>query len=103
MNCRTLDMSFVAFVTWNARPGEEAEVERVLEQLARDTRAEPGCLEYVVHRSREEPSRFAIYERYVCEEDFRRHVESEHFRTLAIEDGFPRLESRSREFFAVYA
>jgi quinol monooxygenase YgiN len=102
MSPGALGESFVAFVTWNARPGEEAEVERVLEQLARDTRAEPGCLEYVVHRSREEPSRFAIYERYVGEEAFRLHVESEHFRALALEDGIPRLESRTREFFAVY-
>jgi quinol monooxygenase YgiN len=95
--------AFAAFVTWTARAGEEGEVQRVLLQLAKATRAEPGCLAYVVHRSHEEPSRFQIYELYVDEDAFQHHLESEHFRTLALEDGIPRLSSRTREFFALVA
>jgi quinol monooxygenase YgiN len=95
--------SFAAFVVWTASAGEEDAVERVLEQLANATRAEPGCLAYVVHRSCDDPSRYAIYERYVDEAAFQAHVESEHFRVLALEDGIPRLAGRTRETFTVVA
>jgi quinol monooxygenase YgiN len=93
--------SFAAVVTWTARPGEEEEVQRILQRLASATRAEPDCLQYVAHRSLDDPGRYLIYECYVDEHAFRAHVESEHFRRLALEDGFQRLAARTREFYSV--
>jgi quinol monooxygenase YgiN len=95
------DRSFAALVTWTARPGEEEEVERILGQLASATRAEPDCLHYIAHRSLEDRSRYLIYECYVDERAFQAHVNSAHFRALALEDGIPRLASRTRDFYGV--
>ena len=86
------------------QPGCREQFETLMPEMIEATRAnEPGCLAYVVHRSHEEPSRFQIYELYVDEDAFQHHLESEHFRTLALEDGIPRLSSRTREFFALVA
>jgi quinol monooxygenase YgiN len=92
---------FAALVSWTARPGEEEQVERVLAQLSDATRAEPGCLAYAVGRSLDDPYRYVIYERYIDEDAFKLHVGSDHFRVLALEDGIPRLATRTREFFSV--
>ncbi len=93
----------MAVASWTAQAGEEAEVERVLAQLAQASRAEAGCIAYSAHRSIEDPSRYLIYECYVDEEAFQRHIESEHFRVLALKDGFSRLASRSRESYTLLA
>jgi quinol monooxygenase YgiN len=93
--------SFAVLAHWTARTGEEEEVERVLRQLASASRREAGCITYSAVRSVDHPSRYVIYECYVDEHAFERHVESEHFRALALEDGIPRLSSRTRESYTV--
>jgi quinol monooxygenase YgiN len=93
----------VLLATWTAREGEEQEVERVLQRLAPASRAEAGCIAYRVQRSVDDPRRYVIYECYADEQAFQSHIESEHFRTLGLEDGIPRLASRTREFFTVVA
>lgn len=95
--------SFAAIATWTARAGEEDEVERVLRRLASASRHEAGCISYSAHRSLDKPSQYVIYECYVDKQAFERHVGSEHFRALALEDGIPRLASRVRESYAVIA
>jgi (4S)-4-hydroxy-5-phosphonooxypentane-2,3-dione isomerase len=92
---------FAALVSWTARAGEEEQVGRVLAQLSDATSAEPGCLGYAAGRSLDDPYRYVIYESYIDEDAFKLHLSSEHFRVLALEDGIPRLASRTREFFSV--
>ncbi len=48
----------VLAVTWMAKVGREAEVAGVFSKLTEESRKEPGCVMYVVHRHKTEPRRF---------------------------------------------
>jgi (4S)-4-hydroxy-5-phosphonooxypentane-2,3-dione isomerase len=92
-------MSFVLAVTWVARPGEEARIEDILRTVAPLSRAERGCLQYIAHRSTEDPRRFFLYEVYKDEAAFTEHSESDHFKRYVLGEALPRLESRERVFY----
>jgi quinol monooxygenase YgiN len=92
-------MSFVLAVTWIAKPGEEAAVEQILRTMTAATRAERGCLQYIAHRSTDDPRHFFLYEAYEDEAAFTQHGESEHFKRHVLGEALPRLESRERRFF----
>jgi len=83
-------------VTWIAKPGEEAEVERVLQTMILRTRAEPGCERYEVLRSVENPRRFLLFESYTDDLALKTHTDSEYFQRYVIGEAVPRLESRER-------
>jgi (4S)-4-hydroxy-5-phosphonooxypentane-2,3-dione isomerase len=57
-------MMVVLAVTWNAKLGHEAEVAALFSKLTEESRKEPGCAMYQVHRHRTDPRRFFIYEQY---------------------------------------
>jgi autoinducer 2-degrading protein len=92
-------MTFVLAVTWVAKPGEEAAVERILRTMTPLTRAERGCVQYVAHRSLDEPGRFFLYEVFEDEVAFTEHGESDHFKRYVLGEALPRLQSRERTFF----
>jgi (4S)-4-hydroxy-5-phosphonooxypentane-2,3-dione isomerase len=92
-------MSFVLAVTWVAKPGEEAAVERILRTMTPLARAERGCLQYVAHRSPDDPRRFFLYEVFEDEAAFTQHAESRHFKRYVLGEALPRLQSRERTFF----
>jgi quinol monooxygenase YgiN len=52
----------VLAVTWMAKVGHEAEVTALFEKLTEQSRKEPGCAMFLVHRHKTEPRRFFIYE-----------------------------------------
>ena len=54
----------VLAVTWMAKITHEAEVAAVFTKLSEESRKEPGCLMYQVHRHKTDPRRFFIYEQY---------------------------------------
>src|SRR5947199_9600131 len=54
----------VLAVTWTAKTGRETEVAALLAKLTEQSRKEPGCAMYQVHRHKTEPRRFFIYEQY---------------------------------------
>lgn len=87
---------YVVVAVWRARPDTVAEVERVLHEMVAPSLAEPGCLEYRVHREEEDPAAFLLYERYTDAAAYRAHQDSEHFERLARGRGIPLLESRTR-------
>jgi quinol monooxygenase YgiN len=91
-------MAYVVCATWKAKPGEDDSVLELLRQISTASANEPGCLLFKVHRSREDPSVFFLYEQYVSEAAFQVHATSDHVR-LTLEDAVPRLESRRRELF----
>ena len=69
----------VLAVTWVANPGKASEVADVFRKLEEASRREPGCLLYVVHQHREDPTRFFIYEQYADEAALEAHRLSPHF------------------------
>lgn len=92
-------MAYVVCATWKAKPGEDSAVLQLLREISRASAAEPGCLLFWVHRSRQDPSVFFLYEQYVSEAAFEAHAASDHVRRLVLEDAVSRLESRRRELF----
>jgi quinol monooxygenase YgiN len=74
-------------------------IEPLLAQLAAETRAEPGCLLYLVNRSTSAPDTFVLYEHYVDSDALDAHRASTHFESIAVNQVIPLLEER---LFDVY-
>jgi autoinducer 2-degrading protein len=75
----------VLAVTWVANPGQEEEVARIFAKLEVASRQEPGCLMYIVHRHKDDPRTFFIYEQYKDEAALQAHRDSAHFREYAVQ------------------
>jgi quinol monooxygenase YgiN len=69
----------VLAVTWQAKPGHETEVAELFRKLTQASRKEPGCLMYQVHRHKENPARFFIYEQYKDDAALDAHRQMPHF------------------------
>jgi autoinducer 2-degrading protein len=69
----------VLAVTWMAKTGHEAEVADLFAKLTEESRKEPGCVMYQVHRHKTEPRRFFIYEQYENDAGLEAHRASQHF------------------------
>ena len=54
----------VLAVTWMAKSGHETEVANLFQKLTDESRKEPGCQMYQVHRHKTDGRRFFIYEQY---------------------------------------
>lgn len=87
-------MAFVVAATWRAKEGQEATVASALEQLAPLTRQEPKCIQYIAHRSLENPLVFFLYEQYTDRSGYEEHLASPHFERLARGIAIPNLASR---------
>jgi quinol monooxygenase YgiN len=70
----------VLVVTWQAKQGCDDEVAQVFRKLEVESRKEPGCVMYVVHRNRADSHKFFIYEQYKDDAALQAHRDSEHFR-----------------------
>jgi quinol monooxygenase YgiN len=91
-------VTVILAVTWIAKDGEADAVAGLLAQMVPLSRAEPGCLQYDVHRDNDDPNRFFIFERYADEAALEAHGSSPHFQQLVFEDAIPRLASRERRY-----
>jgi len=76
----------VLAVTWMAKLGRENEVSALFSKLTEESRKEPGCLMYQVHRHRTEPRRFFIYEQYKDDAALEAHRAAPHFLQYARKD-----------------
>ena len=74
----------VLAVTWMAKDGHEQEVSEIFRHLEADSRKEPGCVMYVVHRHRTDQRRFFIYEQYRDDAALEAHRASAHFQKYAV-------------------
>jgi quinol monooxygenase YgiN len=86
-------------VLMTVKPDTEEDCKRLCREMADETRKEPGCLQYVVHQSKENPLNFAFYEQYVDEAALDAHSASPHF-AWYIKGGIDGLvATRTRELF----
>jgi len=76
----------VLAVTWMAKDGEETEVANIFRILETESRKEPGCLMYIVHRHRTDHRRFFIYEQYKDDAALEAHRASPHFQKYAVQE-----------------
>jgi (4S)-4-hydroxy-5-phosphonooxypentane-2,3-dione isomerase len=83
----------VLVVTWMAKAGRENEVAAIFSKLTDESRKEPGCVMYVVHRHRTEPRRFFIYEQYKDDAALEAHRAAAHFLQYAKKE-LPKLGDR---------
>jgi quinol monooxygenase YgiN len=73
-------VAVIAFV--KAKQGNEKEVEGALLDLIAPTHREPGCIDYILHRSRESAGVFVFYENWESAERLQEHLNSEHLRAF---------------------
>jgi quinol monooxygenase YgiN len=83
----------VLAVTWVAKTGHESDVAALFSKLTEESRKEPGCVMYQVHRHRTEPRRFFIYEQYKDEAALEAHRAALHFLQYAKKD-LPKMADR---------
>jgi quinol monooxygenase YgiN len=83
----------VLAVTWMAKIGRESEVAAIFEKLSAESRREPGCLMYQVHKHKTDPRRFFIYEQYKDAAALEAHRTAPHFLQMAKKD-LPKLGDR---------
>ncbi|GGN94371.1 putative quinol monooxygenase [Saccharibacillus kuerlensis] len=62
-----------------AKPGMEQQLRGELIRMIGPTRAESGCLEYVLNESIEDPRTFVFYERWESPAAVQSHLDSEHY------------------------
>ena len=60
---------------FKAKSGLEEEVKRELMALQGPARSEEGCINYDLHQSKENPSRFMFYENWKSQEDLDKHLQ----------------------------
>ena len=84
----------VLAVTWMAKVGHESDVAVIFEKLTAESRKEPGCLMYQVHKHKTDPRRFFIYEQYKDDAAMEAHRTSSHFLQLAKKD-LPKIADRT--------
>jgi quinol monooxygenase YgiN len=83
----------VLAVTWRAKTGNDQRVREIFSILMRESRQEPGCLMFVVHRHKTDRRRFFIYEQYKDEAALEAHRNAPHFLKYAKEE-LPRIADR---------
>jgi len=88
-------ISFIVRMTF--RPEDRDEVARVLRELTRLSRQEPGCISYVPHSVESEPDTVVIYEQYIDEAAAEHHRTTTHFATFAIGGLYQMMLARSVE------
>jgi quinol monooxygenase YgiN len=73
-------VTVVAYLT--PRPGKEDETQDLLLSLVEPTRKEPGCIDYDLHRSNDDPCVFLFYENWRKKEDLDEHLTMPHLQPL---------------------
>jgi len=66
-------------VTYVFKAGHEEEAAGYFRELILASRREPGCRMYVVHRAKNDPAKFFIYEQYDDEAALEAHRSAPHF------------------------
>lgn len=87
-------MSHVVVATYVSKSGEADVIAGHLEEMIGPTNAEPGCQEYRVVTSRDDPNTFVLFEVYDDEDAFQAHASSDHFEKHIRNGAWNHLESR---------
>ena len=72
----------VAVARVKAREGAGEELKRELLSTLVLSRAEPGNIEFVIHRGVDDASVFVSYERWASREDLNRHLQTPHLKAF---------------------
>ena len=86
-------------VTYVMREGTEEQAIELFRPLAAETRKEPGCRMYEVHRSTANQLQFFLYEQYDDQAALDAHRAAPHFEKYGKNGLFHLIESRSPEIY----
>jgi len=86
-------------VTYLMKQGTENEAIELFTKLAPETRREPGCRMYEVHRSTTNPRQFFLYEQYQDQAALDAHRAAPHFEKYAKNGLFELIEIRTPEIY----
>ena len=75
-------MAKALYATFEVLPGHEETVRRLMGDLTRDVRAEPGCLRFVAYTLDSNPRAYHVDEIYADEAAFEAHITSAHGRAF---------------------
>ncbi len=76
MSSPSTPVTVIALV--RAKPGNETELRQLLVSMVEPTRREAGCLNYDLHQSADDATRFVFHENWVSKADLDRHLASPH-------------------------
>ena len=94
----------VLIAKYHVKPGHGDAVEAALRRMAPLVLAqEPGCTQYRVHRSTENPDLFLLYEEYIDQAAIEAHRRMPQFQEIIEGTIVPLLDKREREFYDVVA
>jgi len=69
-------------VSFQARPGKEAELREALTEVLTPTRQEDGCLFYDLHIAADDPSKFLFHESWASKAHHEAHDRTPHIQRL---------------------
>jgi quinol monooxygenase YgiN len=101
MQTQQINGGLAVAATWEARDGEADAVADILARFAPQARQEPGVKLFLVHRGVSNPAQFLFYELFDNEAAVAAHQQTDHFKTLILGEGVPRLTKRDRVQYAV--
>jgi len=74
------EVTVVAYL--KPRSGKEEETRELLFSLIEPTLVEPGCIQYALYRSNDDPSVFMFFEIWRSKEDLDKHLTMPHLKPL---------------------
>jgi quinol monooxygenase YgiN len=81
---------------WEAKPEEVGSLVGIIRKFLPQAQREPGVQAFQIHQSLTEPTKFFFYEVFKDEAAFAEHQQSEHFKTLIVDQAVPKLAKRER-------
>jgi quinol monooxygenase YgiN len=81
------DETLVSIAILKAKPGQRDQLRESLLALIEPTRAEPGCLDYVLFELRDEPGTFYMREAFTSAAALEVHKATPHFQAFAAKAG----------------
>lgn len=90
-------MAITVVARLKSRPGSEAQLEQAFRKMIPAVRSEAGTLQYVLHRSVQDPTVFVFYELYQDQEALNFHSKTSHMKEMVTSigpllDGRPQIE-----------
>ncbi|WID96623.1 putative quinol monooxygenase [Bosea vestrisii] len=79
--------TFISIAVLKAKPGQREQLRQNLLALIEPTRAEPGCLDYVLFELRDEPGTFYMREAFTSPAALEVHKATPHFQAFAATAG----------------
>ena len=103
MQTQDFNSGLAVTAIWEAREGEAEAVAGILARFVPRARKEPGVKLFLVHQGSENPSQFLFYELFDDADAFAAHQQTDHFKTLVLQQGLPRLNKRERMQYTLLA